>query len=249
MRLDLIQAFALSSLGACAYQEEEYEEARTHLNRAQVLFKLSSHQGGLVLNARRQAAVRCKLAGELTGTRVGRLEKQLNVTRRQYERLRSPAGAAACDIDLGRVRVLAGDDPSDEITRLMKRLEDPQHRDLIELDPWVPTYLLEFSKEAGDRALRNSAKDVVADGLRRRCDWFSQRGAAATDDPRVAKVDTSILEMGSESRYESYRVGPEIDLKTSTSPTAGLRLEADLGRVRHKDLFVAAVGSIHAISG
>jgi DNA-binding MarR family transcriptional regulator len=248
MNLELIQAFALSSLGACAYQEREYDDARVHLNGAQVLFKLSRHREGLALNARRQGAVRCRLSGELTGARVARLEQQLNVTRKQYEKLRSPAGAAACDIDLGRVRLLAVTDPVIEIARLMARLEDPPQRNLIELDPWVPTYLFEFSKETGDRALRGSAKGVVADGLRRRCDWFSQRGAGATEDAPVAKVDKSILEMGSEPRHESYRVGSEIDLKTSTSPTAGRRLAADLDQARHIALFVPAVGSIHAIA-
>ncbi len=248
MNLELIQAFALSSLGACSYQEGDYDSARRRLNDAQSLFKACRHSGGLALNRRRQAAVRCRLLSEFTGARLARLEQSLNAARRQYERLRSPAGAAACDIDLGRICLLAGTEPKDAVARLKMRLEDPPQRELIELDPWVPAYLLAFSAETGDRELKGSAKNVVADGRRRRCDLFSQLGVGTADGGHATSFDKGILEMGCEPRYESYPVGHEVSLRKIASPSAGRRLEADLGRERRMSLFVPAGESIHAIA-
>lgn len=248
MNLDLIQAFALSSLGACAYQEGDYDSARAQLNRAQALFKACHHSEGLALNGRRLAAVKCRLPGKLTGARLTRLEQNLNAARRQFERLRSPAGAAACDIDLGRVCLLADTEPRDAVARLKMRLEDPPQRDLIELDPWVPAYLLEFSAETGDRALKGSAKSVVADGRRRRYDWFSQLGVGVAEEGHTTSIDKGILEMGCEPRHESYPLVPDADPRTIASPIAGQRLEADLGQGRRMSLFVHAGESTLAIA-
>ena len=249
MNLDLIQAFALSSLGACSYQEGDYDSARAQLNRAQGLFKTCRHREGLALNGRRLAAVKCRLLGQFTGAPLARLEQNLNTARKQFEKLRSPAGAAACDIDLGRVCLLAGTEPKDAIERLKGRLKDPPQRDLIELDPWVPAYLLEFSTEAGDRGLKGSAKSVVADGWRRRCDWFSQLGVGEASEEHATRIDKGILEMGCEPRHANCSIAPDAELRAAASPTAGRRLEADLDQAPRMSLFVHAGESIPAIAG
>ncbi len=246
MDIALMQAFALSSLGACAYQDDEYDLARAELNRAQTLFKACAHREGLALNTRRQAVVKYRLWDEAGVSALKTLKRAVGSAHKQYEDLRSPAGAAACDIQLGRVCLIIGVQPEQPIARLKDRLDDPRQRDLIELDPWVPSYLLEFSGLAGDKALRSSAKNVVADGQRRRCAWYSQVIGHPSPDDWLNDIGKGALEMGGECRRATYISHPSAQLSEIATSTAARRLAADLDQALHAPLFVSAEESIPA---
>jgi DNA-binding MarR family transcriptional regulator len=246
MDVPLMQAFALSSLGACSYQEGEYTIARGELNKAHTLFRACAHREGLALNTRRQAVVKHRLWEDADSSALNTLKRAVGSAHKQYEDLRSPAGAAACDIELGRVCLLLDVPPETPIARLKKRLDDPRQRDLIELDPWVPSYLLAFAARAGDKALRSSAKSVVADGQRRRCVWYSQLTGQPVLDDYTPAVDKGVLEMGGESRRVTYTLHPSAQLFEGAKSTSGEALAADLDRASHAPLFVPADESILA---
>jgi len=242
MDIQLIQAFALSSLGACAYQEAEYDVARAELNRAQALFKACAHREGLALNTRRQAVVKYRLYehAATSALNTDTIKRVVGSAHRQYEDLRSPAGAAACDIELGRVYLIVGMPPERPIAKLKQRLADPRQRDLIELDPWVPSYLLDFSNAAGDEALRASAESVLVDGRRRRCAWYSQVVGRPTVDDLDTGVQKGVPEMGGESRHTASPLRPATPLSELVMSTAAQTLERDLGQGSRAALFVPA---------
>jgi DNA-binding MarR family transcriptional regulator len=243
MDVQLMQAFALSSLGACAHQEADYDLARAQLNRAQALFKACAHREGLALNTRRQAVVKYRLC-EVSGSGgVKTLQRAVGSAHRQYEDLRSPAGAAACDIELGRLCVILGVGQESPIARLKQRLGDPRQRDLIELDPWVPSYLLEFSLFAGDSELQASAESVVVDGRRRRCAWYCQVTGEPATDEHVNDVDKGVLEMGGESRHTLRLVAVLAEMARSSSAQTPA---ADWDQASQEPLFVPAGGSTPA---
>jgi DNA-binding MarR family transcriptional regulator len=242
MDLLLMQAFALSSLGACAHQEAEYDLARAQLNRAQALFKACAHREGLALNTRRQAAVKYRLCDESRAGAVKTLQRAVGSAHRQYENLRSPAGAAACDIELGRLCVILGVGQESSIARLKKRLLDPRQRDLIELDPWVPSYLLEFALFAADADLQASAESVLADGRRRRCAWYSQVTGEPAGDEHADEVDKGVLEMGGESRHTMHLLALAVVARSSSARPQAV----DWDRASHEPLFVSAGESIPA---
>jgi DNA-binding MarR family transcriptional regulator len=245
MDLQLMLAFAQSSLGACAYQVEDYERARAELNRAQVVFRTCAHGEGLALNTRRQAVVQYRLNEHPPAGALTTLRRAVGSAHKQYEDLHSPAGAAACDIQAGRLCLMLEDDPIDPVAKLKKRLDDPRQRDLIELDPWVPSYLLHFSTLVDDELLHTSAKGLVADGQRRRNAWFVQvMGPAALDSP-VSSVDKGVLEMGGESRRDQFFGGSApLEAIISSNSEHDLTLVGDLGQAEHTPLFVAAEQSI-----
>jgi DNA-binding MarR family transcriptional regulator len=249
MDIPLMQAFALSSLGACAYQDADYELARAELNRAQALFKDCAHREGLALNTRRQAVVKYGLYQDAAASALSALKRVVGSAHRQYEDLRSPAGAAACDIQLGRVCLIVGVSPERPIANLKQRLANPYQRDLIELDPWVPSYLLDFSKTAGDKALRASAKSMLTEGQRRRRAWYSQIIGPATGTDPIKGVQKGVLEMGGESRHAASAVQPVTALSALAIHSAAQTLERDLGQGSTAALFVPAQGSIHVIAG
>lgn len=233
-RMDLLvmQAFAVSSLGACCYQEGELDAARRDLNRAQALFKQCGHREGLALNSRRRAVVKCRLYDMPGASALNALKRAVASARRQYEDLRSPAGAVACEIELGRVLLSLQTKPTELIERLKARLTDPPQRDLIALDPWVPDYLLEFSADAEDRALRSLARSVANDG--RRYVWSGRRAKG-----RATRVEKAVFEMGGESRHVTDAPTASA-LFSSAASMSGQTPEVDLGRALRGPLFVPA---------
>jgi DNA-binding MarR family transcriptional regulator len=251
LQLGLIQAFALSSLGACAYQQGEYDAAHTELHNAHELFEACAHQEGLALNLRRQVVV--ESSRQARSGKFKALERLVGSAHRHYEDLDSPAGAAACDIELGRLNLVYGGSVDSPIANLIDRLADPLQRDLIELDPWVPSYLLEFAQLANHSALRSSAETIVADGRRRRCAWYTQIvGSAGSKKDQLPHVDKGVLEMGGECRRATFiplHATPllaEIS-KSTVAPT--WMSAADSDPATHAPLFVLAEQSIPSTVG
>jgi hypothetical protein len=210
MQLVVTQAFAESALGAVAFEEGKFGDAQSALQVADELFSVCRHGEGHALNDRRRAAVERHLAAE---TRRSELNMALRFAVRsldRYQKQRSPAGMAACEIEQGRLEMMDGGRRIDRsVKRLMARLEDTQQRNLLELDPWVPKVLVRFAEEVEDAGLVEHAKRLVLDGERRLVDW-ANRGAERTtgrlNSVRQRAGKLVAFEMGGEARSEEDAV-------------------------------------------
>jgi DNA-binding MarR family transcriptional regulator len=206
MSLVVTQAFAQSALGAVAFEEERLGEAQAALRSADELFEACRHSEGHALNDRRRASVERHL--EMSARRG-----QLKVARRfalraleRYQQLRSPAGMAACEIEIMR-----GGRVDRRVANLVERLEDTHQRNLLELDPWVPKIFLKFAQEMEDADLAERAQHLVAASERRLADWATQSVGSTSKRigglrQRLADRRFVAFEMGGEARSEEDAV-------------------------------------------
>lgn len=203
MELFVTQAFALSALGAVAYEEGRLPEAMSRLEAAREIFDRDGHLEGAALNARRQAAVMRAMAVEDHRRRdVSVAARLVRKALAHYLRLRSPAGIAACEIEKARLEMLARGSAPALIAKLTERLEETPQRNLLELDPWVPHVLADFADQTGDDGFRVRAQRLLRATRRRLAE------AAAVDVARILPVRAPVesraplrgSEMGGESR-------------------------------------------------
>jgi tetratricopeptide (TPR) repeat protein len=190
-RMDLVvtQAFAQSSLGAVAYEEERLHEAQAALQAADELFERAGHSVGHALNDRRRSSVERRIE-----VLAGRSE--LAVARRfalkgleRYRALRSPAGMAACEIETGRLELATRGGRVDlQVDSLIERLDDTRQLNLFELDPWFPKMLVSFAEDVGNAELGERAKGLVRDGQRRLAEWASSSVGGQVADGGVRFV-------------------------------------------------------------
>ena len=212
MNLVVTQAFAQSALGAVAYEEERFAEAQHALCAADKLFDICRHDEGHALNDRRQAVVERRLAS------AGR-RGQLSVARRfalkaleRYQQLHSPAGMVACEIEYGRLEMMGSGRADQQVTRLIRRLDDTRQLNLLELDPWVPKVFVRFAEELGNASLGERARHLMQAGERRLADWtgngVSGQAADWIDGARQQVVRRRYVgfEMGGEARSEEDAV-------------------------------------------
>jgi tetratricopeptide (TPR) repeat protein len=148
MGLMVIQGFAQSARGAVYYQLRDIDKATTTLGQAHGLFGACDHCEGLALNTRRRATVARRTSAQSATVTVD-VRDFIAFARERYVQLRSPAGIAACDIELGRLE-LHYDDKVNVMKSLTLLLDDPDQAHLLERDPWVPRVLHEFATEADE---------------------------------------------------------------------------------------------------
>ncbi len=159
--LALTGAFAKVALGAVEYQEVRLSEAQTALEEARQVFEKCAHSEGTALSARRQATVE-RHSAESRGARSYRgVIRLIKTARGLYEKMESPAGVAACDIEQGRVAIRRKpEDVAATLEALTALLDDRDELEAIELDPWVPRVLGAFADEVGDVKFRDRAQTV-----------------------------------------------------------------------------------------
>lgn len=219
MGLAITQAFAESALGAVAYQEDRLGEARESLIRAHDLFARCEHREGLVLNAKRHAAVARSISGAKSDGEFAAVQHLIAFAFDGYSRLRSPAGMAACQVEYGRLLMKSGGDVSQVVTSLEARLSDESERRLLELDPWVPRVVDAFARETQDEGLAQHAWRLLQAAERRLADQAQEgkRRAAAligrTKKPAEAPGTTELFvdDMGGEPRQAQDEV-PELPI-------------------------------------
>jgi DNA-binding MarR family transcriptional regulator len=150
-RMDLIvtQAFAQSAWAGVEYQARRFEVAQSGFERAHELFLVSGHREGLALNAKRRATVARALCsrGKVDRARVRELIAQAVSG---YSTLVSPVGIAACEIELGQWQIAGSGAVGPTVQSLIRRLDDPDQRDLLEKDPWAPHVFRCFVSRLGD---------------------------------------------------------------------------------------------------
>jgi DNA-binding Lrp family transcriptional regulator len=197
MHLDVTEAFARSAIGALAYQEHHLGKARDALGDAHELFVRSGHAEGIALNTRRRAIVARAVLDE--GGRIGASDVMALAVDglERYEKLRSPAGILACEIERGWLEAATAQ--QEVVGRLLVRL-DTLERDLIELDPWVPSVLNRFAQHLGDATLIDRAKSLVS-GAHRRLAKLVHR----PDVDRQPTGGPTVDEMGGEACRQDQR--------------------------------------------
>ncbi|HEU4703362.1 MAG TPA: helix-turn-helix domain-containing protein [Conexibacter sp.] len=205
MGLDVTQAFAQSALGAVCFEQQQIDEAARALLAAERLFKRCDHHEGLALNARRQARV--GRAGLERRGEVRALRGLVEEAFARYKALGSPAGLAACEVELVRLQRIEGRSGTQTIKRLRARLEDDDQRPYIFKDPWVPHVVAAFAAEVdhGDDRLRDEARKLVASADqwlgRWRAQLAEQLGTAPAARRRRSRLaSVARFEMGGETR-------------------------------------------------
>jgi len=147
MGLQVTQSFAHSALGAVAFHRRDLDTSRAELTQALQGFKRLRHRQGLALNARRRGAVERLIFSE-TKRNAESAERMIEVARSQYEKLASPAGVAACDIERGRLRMAREEDPSETVENFLDLIDNrTPEKNMVELDPWVPAVMGVFAEE------------------------------------------------------------------------------------------------------
>jgi len=220
MHFTVTQAFALSAVGALRYQRHDLEEADQTLLGAQRLFLESTHVEGSALNARRWATV----ARRRAMTRPGERERAAALIADAfafYSQLRCPAGLVASEVEQGQLQILRDGQATEVVGMLIDRLDDPDQRDLLEHDPWVPRVLASFALEVqGEEGELTQRAHRLIDAAQRRArqakktirETVQAIGAAAyrfTEHPTPAFTASAIDEMGGETRHRP------LDAKTS----------------------------------
>lgn len=213
-RLDLhvARAFATSGLAAIEFQGEELEQAQATLRSAQKVFNRCKHDEGIALNARRQATVARHLSSENIPPDEAEVKKLIRLSEKTYQRLGSPAGVAACEIERGWMRKISPscgdlDEVLDELGRLLK-----DERGTLEQDAWVPEVLFDFAQQVGHGRFTEEARDVYSQS-RRHLEEQGEAGVqsisnVAKDFNETGEDDPSpeVIEMGGESRRKAALV-------------------------------------------
>jgi tetratricopeptide (TPR) repeat protein len=206
-RLDLhvAEAFATSGLAAIEFQEKEYDRSQLTLRSAQKAFGRCKHQEGAALNARRQATVARHLSSAGVPPDEPEVKRLIKLAEKKYRALGSPAGVAACEIERGWMRRISpecGDleEVVDGLTELVR-----YERGTLEQDAWVPSVLRDFARQVGG-PLEKQARDVYSQSerhLEEQGEEGVQQISEVSKDfgaPEKSKPDTSVTEMGGESR-------------------------------------------------
>jgi hypothetical protein len=213
LQMRVTQAFAHSALGAAAYQADDPGRALIAFERADALFRLDEHPEGIALNHRRRAvAVRARLE-EGAAVEPADLRSLIATARERYAALCSPAGMTACDIEDGRLDLLRNAGPHDAVEALNRRLDNTDHRGLLERDPWVPQVLARFAEQVEDEQLVERASRLTAAAVERRA--ASRERALEVVEPTSAQVATLAVvthlaatpadDMGGETRRDRDR--------------------------------------------
>ncbi len=203
MSLAVIHAFAQSARGALDYQQHEPARAAATLAAAHTTFTQTGHCEGLALNARRQAIVARSNANSGTIASAN-ITGYLDFALQRYIQLASPAGITACEVERGRLQLTRGANARQIIRSLISRLDDPQQRDLLELDPWVPRVLHVFAEDVDeDRGeLVDRTSRLLASAQRRIADRARQQTRQAMQAMGAAwqELERRNNEMGGEAR-------------------------------------------------
>ncbi|HEX7278251.1 MAG TPA: MarR family transcriptional regulator [Solirubrobacterales bacterium] len=207
LELHVAKAFATSGIAATEFQENHLDRAQVTLRDAQGIFDRCDHREGIALNARRQATVARHLSAAEIPPDEPEVKALIKRAEETYFSLGSPAGVAACWIERGWMRKYSPEcgDLDEVVDRLIRMLGKDDERETLELDPWVPKVLREFSKEIGGQ-LEKEAKQVLTNArhhLEKKGEQGVQRVSEATGDPeeaRESRPSTPVVEMGGESR-------------------------------------------------
>lgn len=205
LELDVAQAFATSALAATEFQEGDLERAQGTLRLAQPIFTRCRHKEGTALNARRQATVARRLSADGIAPDESKVKRLIARAEKTYFGLGSPAGVAACDIERGWMRKIS---PScGDVYEIVHRLEHTieHERKTLELDPWVPTVLRDFSREIGG-SFEKLVEDLASESDRNLSEVGDQSVqdvsavAGNLDGADKDRPTTNVVEMGGESR-------------------------------------------------
>jgi DNA-binding MarR family transcriptional regulator len=232
MELDVTEAFAFSALGAVEFQTHDLGGAQKLLTDAQGIFEACEHNQGRALNARRQAAVARRIAGESSNPNYAVIERWIDWAIKEYIEMRSPAGFAACQIEKGAVQLMRKSGNVGPVARALSELlgddQDDQRRKTIQLDPWVPLLLKNFAHQSREKeAVPESfvrLADSVYNGASSRRSKDAARGlhfvSAVMEDFQLEDEDESdplVAEMGSETRRQLTDSEQEIVLQQDNS--------------------------------
>jgi DNA-binding MarR family transcriptional regulator len=173
------RGFALSALAAVEFERGSIDDAWKMASEAAEALEQS--KSGRALNDRRRAVVAREMAAESKDMAEASLGF-FNAALAQYQDMKSPAGAAACYVGLGRYSIAARDsDPAAAFAGLVSLGKSKLGKLLLPLDPWVPALLGDLAEEFHDSSIGQLAE------------WTTTRDAG------FARVD----EMAGEPRVES----------------------------------------------
>lgn len=214
MGLLVTQGFAQSALGAVAYERDDLDAAVKALDAAHELFVRSDHREGLALNARRHATVARRMAHARRRSQLRAVRERVLDAFARYRELSSPAGMAACEVEVARVQLIGERSPKQAIEQLLRRLGNTPERELLEQDPWVPGLLAGFAADASEADLREQALvDDLREQSQRLVEGADRWRASLSEDEapsarpvrraRRASAETlRRLEMGGEPRRQ-----------------------------------------------
>ncbi len=207
LELHVAKAFATSAIAATEFQENDLDIAQRTLRQAQGIFDDCKHLEGIALNARRQATVARHLSAADVPPDESEVKGLIRRAEDTYLALGSPAGVAGCWIERGWMRKISPScgEVQEAVDHLIQILGNEDERETLELDPWVPKVLQEFSKEVGG-PLEKEANQVLSQArqhLGKKGEQGVQRVSEATGDleeARASRPSTPVVEMGGESR-------------------------------------------------
>lgn len=149
------EGFARSSLGAWAYDTEDFRAAVGHFDRAQRLFQIKNHQVGLALNLRRSAVTEIALSQRPRGRDDRREQglRQLGTAQRRFREMGLEVGVVMCRIDRS-VALLSSDSRGHQVRGAVDKVLawfstrgvpgaglDPIRVKVAARDPWAPPSL------------------------------------------------------------------------------------------------------------
>lgn len=207
LELHVARAFATSAIAATEFQEEDLELSQETLRLAQPIFDNCGHREGTALNERRQVTVARHLSALGTAPDESEVKRLIAAAEATYFDLGSPAGVAACEIERGWMRKISPScgDLGEVVERLEGMIKNGDERETLELDPWIPGVLRDFSKEVGG-SLERLARNLVSKSnrnLAEKGDQSVQNVSAVAGDLDVTgktRPTTNVVEMGGESR-------------------------------------------------
>jgi DNA-binding MarR family transcriptional regulator/tetratricopeptide (TPR) repeat protein len=195
------EAFAMSSLGAVAYEAGSWAKADTCFRSAQAQFEVCHHGAGLALNLRRRGVLKRVLSTEGGSASRKPAEKLVRSALHEYERLESPAGIVGCWVETGRLQLDAGLSPDTARMEILAAARKPNWRRLLEHDPWLPGNLAQFAAYADDdEILKLSSELTIASESRvERHDWEFVKSLTDADSSDI-QMEVRDFEMAGEPR-------------------------------------------------
>jgi DNA-binding MarR family transcriptional regulator len=218
LRLQVTLGFAQCGLGATMFDLEDYGVALEHLARAHEVFTSVDHDEGLALNHRRFAVIARHELGSSAPIGPDSAMEHIALALLRYERLQSPAGWLACQVERGELEIELGRSPdavTDRLTSLLAHDRRGFKRHLVALDPWVPALIRKFADRAQHEVLVELAEWLLPapdDG------WTFGFGAADTPSrhPEPRAVDSSTPPLVASRRENPMAGEPRRDADLTT---------------------------------